>query len=84
MLTFDLGNLKVLDLNSNYLTEIPPQVSCLDLNELYISKNRIQKLNLSVLHKNKLEVLHVDGNEFEWINVDIVNFTKLKTLKLDW
>lgn len=74
----------MLDLSSNFLTEVPPLLSGLDLNELFLSKNRIRNLDLGVLKKGRLEILHVDGNEFQWLHASIVEFKKLKRLKLDW
>ena len=80
---FKFDNLTLLDLERNFLTELPAQISTLQkLEELYLPWNRFKQLPESIGKLNHLTHLSIAANEFTKFPDRICDLVRLKALDL--
>lgn len=78
-----LPNVKILNLNDNHLTTLPPELSNLTkLENLQIANNKITEIPSHISTLSNLKILVAVHNQINKIHPNIVQLTKLKTLNL--
>jgi len=79
----NLISLKTLDLRTNNIEVIPPEIQNLSrLEELHIKDNKIKELPNELFNLKKLKILNLHTNHIEVIPPDIQNLSKLEELYL--
>lgn len=80
-----LSNLNILDLQSNKITELPPELTSLCLRSLNLSDNKIEQFSKEICSGNLmkfLQNLNLNGNLISTLPPEFCHFKQLNTLKI--
>ena len=82
---YSLGQLKILNLNGNRLTDLPRETHMLqELRQLHIERNRFEEIPQIISRLEKLEMLDISHNEIQGISPLITNLEQLQTLDIGY
>lgn len=82
---FWFPNLQILEMFSNNINSIPPEISKLTrLKELLLSGNNIKEIPVELYELKNLEKLSLNGNPIKSISSDIKNLKKLNNIQINY
>lgn len=78
-----LPHLRYLNLNSNYLSELPESIALLfHLSELHVAHNRLSSLPRNIVHMRSLQVLDLSHNRFTQLPDSVGRISSLQRLNV--
>ena len=79
------SNIKILRLNSNYLTTLPYQITTfINLSELHLCNNNMKFIPVQIFSLKRLQVLNLSCNRISSVPVTLPNMKQLKKIDFSY